>query len=71
MSVSLEQFGLDQIPGDERLELIGLLWDSLQSPLPTPEWHLRELEARRAAAEANPGAAISWDEFKKDFLRQP
>jgi putative addiction module component (TIGR02574 family) len=33
-------------------------------PDPLPEWHVRELERRGAAAEADPGAGIPWEEFK-------
>lgn len=53
---------------DERLELIGRLWDSIPDSLdelPVPEWHRQELEKRLAAADADPEAAISWDEAKQ------
>jgi putative addiction module component (TIGR02574 family) len=69
--VTLEQFGLDRLSPDERLELLGLLWDSLgEATFTPPEWHIRELERRRAAAEANPSAGIPWDEFKTRWLGQ-
>lgn len=69
MSVTLEQFGLDRLPPDERLELVELLWDSLAGvPSPLPDWHVRELERRRAAAEADPSAGVPWDEFKTRWL---
>jgi putative addiction module component (TIGR02574 family) len=72
MSVTLEQFGLDRLPPDDRLTLVGLLWDSLEEGTFTPpEWHLREVERRLAAADADPSAAILWDEFKARWLAQP
>lgn len=53
---------------EQRLELIGELWDSIPDSLeslPVPEWHLEELERRLAAADANPETAIPWDEVKR------
>ncbi len=32
--------------------------------LPLPDWHIREVERRRAAAEADPGAGIPWEIVK-------
>jgi putative addiction module component (TIGR02574 family) len=62
MTITLQQFGIDRLTAAERLELIGLLWDSLEEPaFPIPEWHIRELERRRAAAEANPTAGTPWE----------
>lgn len=58
----------------EKLNLIGLLWDSLSdSPgtLPMPEWHERELDVRIAAADANPSAAVPWDEVKNRLKERP
>ena len=51
MSLTLEQFGIDRLSPHERLELIGLIWDSLppDTPLTPPDWHLQELERRVAA----------------------
>jgi len=61
--MDLEQFGIDRLGPDQRLELIGLIWDSLpdDAPFVPPEWHLRELERRLAAADADPGAAEPWE----------
>ena len=71
MAVTLEQFGLDRLPPEERLELLELLWDSMgEGTFSPPEWHIRELERRRAAAEANPSAGIPWEEFKARWLGQ-
>jgi putative addiction module component (TIGR02574 family) len=67
MSVSLEQIGIAHLDSTERLELIGLIWDSIlesETSLPLPEWHLRELERRRANAEASPEAGIPWEVVK-------
>ena len=53
---------------EQRLELIGELWDSIPDSLdelPVPDWHREELERRVAAANADPDAAIPWEEVKK------
>ena len=72
MAVTLEQFGLDGLPPEARLELLELLWDSLsEGTFSPPEWHIRELERRRAAAEANPSAGVPWEEFKTRWLGKP
>lgn len=63
MSLTLEQFGIDRLNPEQRCELIGLIWDSLPDNVPftPPDWHLRELERRVAAADANPDAAEPWE----------
>lgn len=53
---------------DQRIELIGELWDSIPDSveaLPVPDWHREELERRLAKADADPEAAIPWDEVRK------
>jgi putative addiction module component (TIGR02574 family) len=58
----------------QRLELIGELWDSIPDSveaLPIPDWHRDELERRLAAANADPEAAIPWDEVKRRLQKKP
>ena len=53
---------------EQRLELISELWDSIPDSLdtlPVPEWHREELDRRLEAADANPDAAIPWEEVKR------
>ncbi len=73
MSLSLEQFGIDQLSPQQRCELIDLIWDSLppETPFVPPDWHLRELERRTAAADADPGAAESWESVCARLSRKP
>ena len=55
----------------QRLKLIGELWDGIPDSveaLPIPDWHREELERRLAAADADPGAAIPWQEVKRRLL---
>jgi putative addiction module component (TIGR02574 family) len=71
MPTSLSELDLTQLTVDQRLELIGLLWDSIPESaeaLPIPEWHRRELERRLAVAAASPELAIPWEKVR-DRLR--
>ncbi|MBX9580694.1 MAG: addiction module protein [Gemmataceae bacterium] len=72
MPVTLEQHGLDKLSPADRLELVGRLWDSLDAEaFVPPDWHIRELDKRRAAAEADPSAGVPWEEFKARWLGRP
>ena len=58
----------------QRLDLIGELWDRIPDSLdefPVPEWHREELERRLAAADADPDAAIPWEEVKRRLREKP
>ena len=63
----------EQLSAAERRELIDLIWDGLpdDAPFTPPEWHLRELERRVAAADADPGAAEPWEAVLARLSRQP
>lgn len=74
MSQTLQHLGIDRLSIPERLELIGEIWDSLAESgeeLPLPEWHRPEIERRRAAAEADPGAGIPWEVVKDRLTNRP
>ena len=52
----------------QRIELIGELWDGIPDSidgLPVPDWHRDELDRRLSAADADPDAAVPWDEVKR------
>ena len=65
-------FLLDQLSAEERLELMGRLWDRLDpsaaAPL-TPEL-AAELERREADADLGPEAGDSWPEIHAAHLRK-
>ena len=73
MSLTLEEFGIDRLGPGQRLELIELLWDSLpgDAHFIPPDWHLRELERRIAAADADPNAAEPWESVMARLSRKP
>ena len=60
MPITLEQFGIDQLSAQDRMELVGLIWDSLsgeQLP-PIPAWHKQEVERRIARADTQQGIPL-------------
>jgi putative addiction module component (TIGR02574 family) len=73
MNQTLQELGIDRLDVSTRLELIGLIWDSIvegEESIETPEWHLRALEERRETADANPEAAIPWEVVKSRLMRK-
>lgn len=74
MSASIQQLGIDQLSVRDRLDLIEQIWDSLPQQVhadEVPEWHLAELEKRRAEADAAPNAGRPWREALSKYNRQP
>jgi putative addiction module component (TIGR02574 family) len=68
MLPNLSGLDLGQLSLDQRLELIGLLWDSIPDAAEAPpvlDWHRQELDRRLAAADATPEAAIPWERVQK------
>lgn len=55
MSPTAQDLGIDRLNPEERLRLIGEIWDSLfLEVVPIPESHKQELERRLGAADADP-----------------
>ena len=73
MSMTLSQFGIDRLDAQQRVELIGLIWDSLpdDTPYAPPDWHIQELERRIKAADANPGAVEPWEKVLARLSKRP
>lgn len=72
MNHSLESLGITLLSVDERLELIGAIWDSIansDSHHQLPDWHQDTLDERLARADQNPEASIRWEDLKTE-LRQ-
>jgi putative addiction module component (TIGR02574 family) len=72
MHLTLEQFGIDRLSPEQRWELCVLIWDSLpdDAAFAPPESHLRELERRIAAADAQPNAAEPWEAVRDRLARK-
>jgi putative addiction module component (TIGR02574 family) len=59
---------------EQRLKLIGELWDGIPDSLealPVPDWHREELDRRLAAADRNPDAGIPWEEVQRELSKEP
>jgi putative addiction module component (TIGR02574 family) len=71
MAESLSDVAIKQLSVAERLDLIGVLWDSIpEDQVPIPEWHQQELERRLAAADADPSGAIPWEEVRQRLQKK-
>ncbi len=73
MAESLSDVAIKQLSVAERLDLIGVLWDSIPDSLeelPTPEWHREELERRLNAADIDPDGAIPWEEVRQRLRKK-
>ena len=58
---------------EQRLELIGELWDSIPNSLeelPTPEWYREELERRLVTADRDPDEAIPWEQVRQRLRKK-
>ena len=54
-----------QLPPDERLELIGELWDSLdEADVPLTESQIVEAKRRLAEHHADPSTGVPWEEVR-------
>lgn len=62
MSPTMHDLGIDQLTVEQRLHLIGEIWDSLSAQAtPIPQEHREELDRRLAAADADPNVGEAWD----------
>jgi putative addiction module component (TIGR02574 family) len=71
MSPTVQSLGLDRLTFQERLALVHDLWDNIARELegePLTEEQKREVDSRLAAHQANPGAAIPWDQVEAEAL---
>ena len=65
MSPHLQEL-IERLNPEERLRLIGEIWDSLlpAQRLEIPESHREELDRRLADADENPSAGAPWEEVR-------
>ena len=72
--MSLPELNIDRLSMPQRLDLTGLLWDSIPDSaeaLPVPDWHEQEIERRLASADADPQAGIPWEDVKARLREEP
>ncbi len=71
MPPTLQELGIDQLSPEERLKLIGDIWDSLSTEqIGIPAEHREELDRRLEAAEADPTARRPWPEVRERLRGQ-
>ena len=63
---------LESLSTEERIALMGRLWDSLDptAAAPITPALAAELDRREAEADADPTAGSSWDEVKTELQRK-
>jgi putative addiction module component (TIGR02574 family) len=66
MSPNIQDLGIDRMSPEDRLRLIGEIWDTLSpaDQLEIPESHREELDRRLAAADADPSTGSPWEEVR-------
>jgi len=74
MPIDLVSLRLDQLSMDEKLELVGILWDDITTSHPPGELlsdsQRDELRRRIADAEANPEDYVPWEDALAATLRR-
>jgi len=71
MGVTAKSLGIDKLDVENKLALIGELWDSVSSEteaLPLPSEFKAELDRRIEAADSDPDSAVDWDQVKQQTL---
>lgn len=63
---------VDDLTAEERLELIGKLWDSLDPAISAPITPAlaAELERREAEADAAPNAGDAWSDVRDELRKK-
>jgi putative addiction module component (TIGR02574 family) len=63
---------IEDLSTTEKIELLDLLWESLdKDDLPLTEDQRRELDDRIARHEQNPSDVIPWEQVKANLLKKP
>jgi putative addiction module component (TIGR02574 family) len=71
MSTTLQSLGIDRLSVEERIRLVQEIWDSIAAEaekVPLTEAQRREVDRRLAAHQANPQAAIPWEQVEAEAL---
>jgi putative addiction module component (TIGR02574 family) len=71
MSSTLQSLGIDQMSVPDRLALVEEIWQSIAADVersPLTEVERAEVDRRLAAHQANPQAAIPWEQVEAEAL---
>lgn len=66
------RLSVDELTAEERIELMGRLWDSLDpaTAAPITDALAAELDRREAEADSDPESGIPWPEIKEDLAKK-
>jgi putative addiction module component (TIGR02574 family) len=68
---ALTRSEITRLSPEERLTLIGQLWDSLHdSEIPLPPAQQAELSRRMASLEQDRSQAVNWEQFRAELARR-
>jgi putative addiction module component (TIGR02574 family) len=74
MPISLESLGLHRLSLEDKLEVVGQLWDEIVASVPPGELlsdaQRQELRRRVAEAEAHPEDYIAWEDALAATLKR-
>jgi len=68
----MQKYGLDKLSNEEKIELVGEIWDSISNHdelFELTEEQKQELDRRVAESEAHPESGMTWEEVR-DRLRK-
>ena len=69
-----QAFDYRRLSVEERLDLIGEIWDSIvdadPDAVPVPAEHIAELDRRLDDEKLNPDDSVPWDEVKRKLERR-
>ena len=69
---SLSADELSRLSPEERLTLIGQLWDSLRdAEVPVPEKQRLELARRMSTLDQDRTQAVTWEQLRAELARRP
>jgi putative addiction module component (TIGR02574 family) len=71
MLPTMQSLGIDQLSIPERVALVQEIWDSIAAEakdVPLSDAQRQEIDRRLAAHEANPKAAIPWEQVEAEAL---
>ena len=69
--VQLSRDEIGRLSVDERLDLIGQLWDSLEHErLPLSRAQQQELDRRLASLDEDRAAGLSWEQIRDELVRR-
>ena len=58
---------IESLPTDEKLELLGEIWDSLEGDVAVPAWHQTELAHHEQGVD--PAAFAAWADVKARIVK--